>query len=990
MARIQSLYQLETLFIDKLSEKYNLNIRDLKKAFSKFDKDANGLLDLTELESAINVFLNGINKDQIKSLVQCYDINGDGKISFEEFLYFISTRSAVKKKESNKSDKQNQLTIKETIDEIKSLNSVDNSNSFDLKNYDQIEKMSNCDLYSEKAPSDILSELDLSNPEEIEYRAKIFLQNLKAILVKKSFELRAQGKIPNQITMTSSELAKKVSTSLLSKAFQQYTGMEDGRTRGLQKGVEFGDFCRVLRSLGKSPGSSNARTEVLQFLFSLCVIETAAAPIQPKTTSVFKFGPKDNNLAVSQPVFTADPLALIPLIFPTDSRSLTQDRFSGPAPPPVLAGQGLKRDASGRSDPFPVGGTGLAQPPARFLSRKCRTTFLSPASMTPALLARSGQRPAVAIDIEFIYSINTSLHSGSNILALPGDGSGPILLYASAAVAVLHDLSTHSQRYFRGHTDDITCLSLSPCGQWAATGCVSSPSTPPVARVWPTAATSSSAITAAGRAIGQGFFRSAVTALCFSGDSSLLCGISGEERHRMGIWLLSSGELLAETSAAAGVPPQVRCLLWAPSEQTLPCSAPCQLLCTAGERHLRLWSLRRDAKAGEQGPTSSTISFKACTVESKNPKEPRSHPKAFLCAVFVPLAANSRCSDLLAGGSDGWVHRWSGGQYAAGVHVVPGGAASCLALQGPRLIVGGGSLVKVLDRVSLETLFEAAVCPPAVVTSRPRSSSATPAARLGRSVQQQQQKQQQQSPGAVAEVLGLALLVPPGRAMTGQAMTTRVHIFVSTTSGRLLRFELALPSFAGSKAMQGKKEFQLVKKQILFYFCTGSLHALSCEWGGGGHLVASGSSDRRLSVWDTIERRLLARTPAQSATVQCCHFDRTSSHVAIGLLDGFVSIFALETIAVRPSTSSSTASAADEDCGATLRQLASRRDCLNKEACCDIKFSPDSSRIAMAGADNFIYIYCLSFSSSSKPPGCALRYLHRLAGHSSFVSHIGE
>jgi Ca2+-binding EF-hand superfamily protein len=44
-----SLYDLETLFLEKLQEKYKLNIRDVKRAFARFDLDHNGLLDLREL-----------------------------------------------------------------------------------------------------------------------------------------------------------------------------------------------------------------------------------------------------------------------------------------------------------------------------------------------------------------------------------------------------------------------------------------------------------------------------------------------------------------------------------------------------------------------------------------------------------------------------------------------------------------------------------------------------------------------------------------------------------------------------------------------------------------------------------------------------------------------------------------------------------------------------------------------------------------------------
>jgi hypothetical protein len=42
-----------------------------------------------------------------------------------------------------------------------------------------------------------------------------------------------------------------------------------------------------------------------------------------------------------------------------------------------------------------------------------------------------------------------------------GSGSAELLIYASAALGVVHDLATNTQRYFEGHSDDITCLSVS-------------------------------------------------------------------------------------------------------------------------------------------------------------------------------------------------------------------------------------------------------------------------------------------------------------------------------------------------------------------------------------------------------------------------------------------------------------------------------------------------------------------------------------------------
>ena len=44
------------------------------------------------------------------------------------------------------------------------------------------------------------------------------------------------------------------------------------------------------------------------------------------------------------------------------------------------------------------------------------------------------------------------------------------LVYASAALGVVHDVRSNKQRLFAGHSDDISCIALSNDGTLAATG----------------------------------------------------------------------------------------------------------------------------------------------------------------------------------------------------------------------------------------------------------------------------------------------------------------------------------------------------------------------------------------------------------------------------------------------------------------------------------------------------------------------------------------
>ena len=84
---------LEKLFITKLTEKYSLTERDMKKAFGKFDKDGSGELDLREMNDAVKMYLNGIDEKRVAALVQKYDTQGDGKISYHEFVHMLLAHS---------------------------------------------------------------------------------------------------------------------------------------------------------------------------------------------------------------------------------------------------------------------------------------------------------------------------------------------------------------------------------------------------------------------------------------------------------------------------------------------------------------------------------------------------------------------------------------------------------------------------------------------------------------------------------------------------------------------------------------------------------------------------------------------------------------------------------------------------------------------------------------------------------------------------------
>lgn len=70
------------------------------------------------------------------------------------------------------------------------------------------------------------------------------------------------------------------------------------------------------------------------------------------------------------------------------------------------------------------------------------------------------------------------------------------------------------------------------------------------------------------------------------------------------MWDIQNGELIHNCSTQNGIPPQIRGIYWAPGKVTTEWISgtenigPCDLICTAGERHLKFWSLARPKSTG--------------------------------------------------------------------------------------------------------------------------------------------------------------------------------------------------------------------------------------------------------------------------------------------------------------------------------------------------------------------------------------------------------
>eukprot|EP01052_Picozoa_sp_SAG31_P011680 SAG31_NODE_667_length_12948_cov_70.090746_2_plen_506_part_00 len=116
------------------------------------------------------------------------------------------------------------------------------------------------------------------------------------------------------------------------------------------------------------------------------------------------------------------------------------------------------------------------------------------------------------------------------------------LVYFAAAVGIVQQLSNHQQRFFYGHTDDISALAVHPDGVTIATGQIGRD---PLVCVWDSR-------TMQLRMRMPVFHEVAVIALAFSPDGARILSAGGDSNHTFGLFELGgSGRLLAQAKGAA-------------------------------------------------------------------------------------------------------------------------------------------------------------------------------------------------------------------------------------------------------------------------------------------------------------------------------------------------------------------------------------------------------------------------------------------------------
>ncbi|KAJ1418197.1 WD40-repeat-containing domain protein [Ochromonadaceae sp. CCMP2298] len=919
------------------------------------------------------------------------------------------------------------------------------------------------DTRSESAPSTGYSDSRGSrdanaptNPRELEARSKVFLCSLKAHLLKQASALRMQGKLQRSTALLqASEMGESVARELLSKAFQPYTGAGEGKTREKTCGVEIPDFARVLRSF-RFPGAPPLRTETIQFLFGLCAEEMQGG----QGGQGGRGGQMQGSLnEAGRPV--ADPNVLTDLLFgfPTTNRDrrargLTRvgeavandNDAQGRELKGMVARMQSGRDEVGRG-PVKLASATDAQAqkaldqismPLRFVSSKSRSALVVPSHIDPvAAVARSNSLPPYELVRRHVFGMSATVYSGSTLYALPstpasfrnphGGGlsrSNPdfidpaAVVYAAAGLGIVHDLSQNKQHFFGGHDDDVTCITVSADGAYAATGQMGKS---PLVHIWTTevdARTSKIPV----NSLGGGFFSRGVCALSFSWDNKYLVAVSCDDAHALGVFDTSSCELVAQQPCQHGIPPQVRWLQYCPAQThtshiTREHAGPCDQFASAGPHHLKLWSFKRPT-ASEPG----SLFYKAPTLGKATAT------KAYLCCGFSHC--EDRTYDLLAGGSNGMVYMWRAAKLVAFEQILKG-AVKCMVVVGDKVYCGGaGGVLKTLSCRTLGTLQQfslisdapptplrmasagvgnigaptsrsaaalAAAAPSRLAhraTIKPRAPLAAPkshaAGAAGGSLETAGDAVSGGGMGPQEEVedeTGARLVT--GLAVVGQGRSA--YVLCALGTGRLVRVDVgqggnapgtprsrpgsARPGTAprpGTAGGDGKE---------LFSYHTGPVYGLAADTSQSNRLLVTCGDDRKLNVWDAQDCVLLARTATKMAS-RCVHVDASNCFIAVGSASGTLTIYYLSD-QLLPSSKYY-----------KISEVGFRKDA--RAEATDVKFSPSNDLIALGCRDDCIYLYGCQLETVQQGHGrgmheagvCQLKALHRLRGHSSSITHL--
>ena len=196
------------------------------------------------------MFLNGVDKRQVVELVQRYDVDGDGHISLEEFSSFLLSR--------NDEDESKWMRVDHLVAPHSTTSTPRSSRAPSRSSLNQ--------AYEEEDSS-----------RDVQYKTKMFLQQLKGYLTKLTLDQREAGKLSfnQRKEHKTSQLIKVRSRAYIRKLFKQYIAPPSPNDLpSAYPGVSLASFKRVLKRI-HIPGMQPVGDDVLEFLGENCSISSS-------------------------------------------------------------------------------------------------------------------------------------------------------------------------------------------------------------------------------------------------------------------------------------------------------------------------------------------------------------------------------------------------------------------------------------------------------------------------------------------------------------------------------------------------------------------------------------------------------------------------------------------------------------------------------------------------------------------------------------------
>ena len=400
---LSKLVEIETLFVQKLSEKFKLTERDIQRAFKRFDTDGSGFLSTNELCRAIGVFIPGVPVHQVSELAQRYDVDGDGQISLDEFTQLLMSRSS-----PNRDDWL-------TIDYLTSQQ----QRSHDDTLYDDSQYDAQYDDDEEEQENRLNRTRDTAysdehEPPSAEYKAKIFMQNVRAMLSRRAMDIRSSNKLPTstRLGQHTSSLIESIARDILARAFQPYCTRLAGRSGAGGGGgggggvlrVDFEGFSNVMKKF-VFPGAPAVTNDTLMSLFLSC---------------------GSTNGSTSRATTSIDPDILADMIFDKGGDKINKFGFvSSVAPaahtgrPDVKSGPLVQKMTFQATQEIT---RKLSDIPHRFMTRRCRTALSVPSNFDLSLVERSCTLPSYECQRDYVFGLTATPYAGPPIYsAFVGD-----------------------------------------------------------------------------------------------------------------------------------------------------------------------------------------------------------------------------------------------------------------------------------------------------------------------------------------------------------------------------------------------------------------------------------------------------------------------------------------------------------------------------------------------------------------------------------------